>query len=146
MSRRLAVDGGGLKDLYLFDGGTVQGFTWSPNDVTSYASTTISTYLQAEASITIGQVYEGAHASLTINVDVTRYKKIYFQVSTYGSAASITVGGTNVSGGTGTKSLDISGMTGSKTIRLNSGSVSKTTTAGNVSSSIRVTKVWLSNH
>ena len=143
MSRRAGIYGAGAKDLYLFNGGAVPGYTWTGSS-TSYANTTISTYLSATASIGQGQVYGDAHASLSISVDVTDYSKAWFTVEQKGSEARITVDGSSVPFSVGDVSYDISGMTGTKEIRLDSGSVSKTVPDGSVSSTIRVTKVWLS--
>ena len=143
MSRRAGIYGAGAKDMYLFNGGAVPGYTWSEHS-TSYASTTISTYLEASASIGQGEVYSNARAYLTISADLTDYSKAWFTVEQKNSGARITVDGSSVPSGTGDVSYDISGMTGTKEIRLDSGSVSKTVPEGSVSSSIKVTKVWLS--
>ena len=143
MSRRAGIYGAGAKDLYLFNGGAVPGYTWTGSS-TSYANTTISTYLSASASIGQGEVYENARARLTISADLTDYSMAWFTVEQKGSEARITVGGSSVPISVGDVSYDISGMTGSKQIVLDSGSVSKTVPEGSVSSSIKVTKVWLS--
>ena len=135
---------GGLKDEYLFKNGTVSGHSWN-GARTSYASYTIGSTLQASAQITVGQVYEGANASLTTTADLTKYKYIHFTVTARNGSPSITVGGTAVASTTGTKTLDISSMTGTKTIVITSGTVGKTTEEGSVSSGITVSQVWLSN-
>ncbi len=144
MSRRMCLYSGGKSDLYLFDGGAVPGYTWSPHH-TNYADATITTELQARAYIGPGEVYEGVWASLTLSVDVTAYNTIYFEVAHRSSSASITVGGVSVQSGTGTKSIDVSGMTGSQEIRLRTGTIGKTDPSGSVSSSVTVTKVWMTN-
>jgi len=135
---------GGLKDEYLFKNGTVTGHTWTGAS-TAYASYSIGSTLQASASITVGQVYEGANASVSTTADLTKYKYIHFVVTSSNGSPSITVDGTAVSATTGTKTLDISSKTGSKTIIIRSGSVGKTTESGSVSSGITVSQVWLSN-
>lgn len=145
MSRRMCLYSiGGTSDLYLFDGGAVPGYTWSPHH-TNYADATITTSLDASAYIGQGEVYEGAWASLTLSVDVTNYNTIHFEVTHRSSSASITVGGVAVQSGTGQKSLDISGMTGSQQISLRTGTIGKTDPSGSVSSSVTVTKVWMTN-
>ena len=135
---------GGLKDEYLFKNGTVTGHTWTGYH-SSYATYTIGTTLKADASVGVGQVYEGANSYVTISADLTKYKYIHFVVTSSNGSPSISVDGTAVSATTGTKTLDISSKTGSKTIYIRSGSVGKTTESGSVSSGITVSQVWLSN-
>ena len=145
MSRRTGLYGAGIKDLYLFNKGAVPGFTWTPAGVTNYAGTRIGTVLEAYADINQGESREGVHASLKIDVDVTRYRTIRFSIDHKGSEASITVDGQRVSGGAGDRSIDVSAMTGVKSIYLNSGTINKPETqTPRVSSSITVSRVWMS--
>lgn len=135
--------------LYLFDGGAINGFTWT-GTTSGYSTYTIDTVIRCRAYIWSGETGTGS-SSVTIRVDLRGFTKLHFRVSSQktvaGTAPNIRVYPNYVSLQSTApyeSVYDLSAIPdlSDVLIMIQSGHINKQTSSGVIDAQIDVAKVW----